>query len=142
MNRPKQVVTAIYLLYISLVIGLVSGLINIFSGNIEATVAAQGGAAQATPGRISQVIMLVIILVIMWLIYFCISKRQNWARILFLVLYVLGAVAWVFSLKQMAATSVLMLILSCINMALGLMALILLFTPNGNQWFRRVKNSE
>lgn len=69
-----------------------------------------------------------------------ISERKNWARIAFLVLFVLGVVPYLFVLRSEFPRSPLLGTMSILQAGIQGWGLFLLFTRPGNAWFRKGKN--
>jgi hypothetical protein len=62
---------------------------------------------------------------------------RNWARIVFLVLFVIGALPYFAVLAEMFARPKLTASLSVIQLLLQAAAMVLVFTRPGSAWFRR-----
>ncbi|MDQ6683723.1 MAG: hypothetical protein M3Z16_01235 [Pseudomonadota bacterium] len=118
---PGHVALAVRLLWISLVIGL-----PILFVPAAESVSASARAA----GFMVQLAMFVFAAYL----NLCIARRRNWARIVSLVLFLLGLVLMAFA----PATVTVTLLEKVINIA-GLLldgaAMYLLFTPPGSSWF-------
>ena len=69
-----------------------------------------------------------------------ISEGKNWARIVFLVLFVLGVVPYLFVLRSEFPRSPLLGTMSILQAGIQGWGLFLLFTGPGNAWFRKGKN--
>jgi len=82
-----------------------------------------------------------VLLVVTAVLAFLISKisaGRNWARITFLVIFILGFVPGLSLVGAEFDRSVLVGILSIAQTALSLYALFLIFTQPGSAWFRKV----
>lgn len=77
------------------------------------------------------------VLLVMALFTLAINAGINWARILFLVLFVIGALPYFFALAEMFAHSALTATLSLAQLFLQASAIYLVFTKPGSQWYRR-----
>ena len=65
-----------------------------------------------------------------------ISKGRNWARVLFLVLFIIGLpFQWIFF--KSAEMSVIDKLFTLFNVVLGVLAASFLFTSAASAWFRR-----
>lgn len=68
-----------------------------------------------------------------------IGQGKNWARIVFVVIFVLGVVPAIFTWRSEFARSPLLGILSIVQDALQATALYFIFTSPGKEWFRKVQ---
>ena len=68
-----------------------------------------------------------------------ISEGRNWARIVFLVVFVLGVLPYVFILRSEFSRSPLLATLSILQAGIQGWGLFLLFTSPGKEWFRQRK---
>ena len=122
--RPLRVSTAVTLLWASLALGIVTSLLDV---RFLTSVAAPG----FTVG-----ILVVVFLVTAWLVV-KISAGRNWARLTFLVLFLVGAVPYALSLAAMFERRALAGAVSVVQFALQICALYLIFTRPGADWFSR-----
>lgn len=76
---------------------------------------------------------------VMGLLTYKISIGRNWARIVFLVMFVIGAFSYLKALSAMFERSVVIGILSLAQLIMQLYALYLIFTNPGSSWFRKNK---
>jgi hypothetical protein len=114
--------------------------LSLLLGVITATLTAHTIAAMATAAGhgpdfviVIRVFVVVVMLLILWLIAF---KRQNWARWLWLALFVLGTPGYIGLFKNLFGISLAGAI-SLAQVALQIVALYLVFTGNAAVWFRR-----
>ena len=66
-----------------------------------------------------------------------ISAGHNWARITFLVLFLIGVLPYLGLVRQIFAASALFGLLSLVQQLLQVTAMFLVFTPPGSLWFRK-----
>lgn len=124
-QKPQAVVTAINLLWASLAVGLVKMLLD-FS-NLSAV----------APAAFTNFVLIFTFALIGFLI-FKISAGRNWARITFLVMFVIGVLPTLpFVLGEFSRSAVVGA-LSVAQIGLQVYALFLLFTQPGSSWFRKV----
>lgn len=69
-----------------------------------------------------------------------IGQGKNWARVVFLVLFVLGIVVAILTWRSEFAHSRLLGILSIVQAALQATALYFIFTSPGKEWYRKVQS--
>jgi hypothetical protein len=131
MDKPKSVSTAVFLLYIALILGIIGGLIAIFSQS-----AAQGMPAQQMSPA-GGIIAIIIVALINWFFIFKIGRGRNWARIVYLILFILGVIGWILGFTTaMETQGLLPVIIGLVNLVLVLIAMILVFSGRGAAYFR------
>lgn len=121
--RPKSVNNALMLLYICIGIGA----IRLFFFNTSSQIASIAPSLVWGFG--------IFILLVIWLFVFLIGQRQNWARIVFLVLFIIGIPMSIsYGLADIAVnpSSGFFYILQTF---LQLIAIILLFKKESSEWF-------
>ena len=69
-----------------------------------------------------------------------IGQGKNWARVIFLVVFVVGIVTAFLTLRSEFAQSRLLGILSIVQAALQATALYFIFTSPGKEWYRKVQS--
>jgi hypothetical protein len=65
-----------------------------------------------------------------------IGQGKNWARIVFLVLFVLGTVPFIFILRSALARSMVSGLVSILQMGLQVVGFFLIFASPGKEWFQ------
>jgi len=121
-ERPKKVSNAVSLLYATLGIGVVRSVL-------------EGSANSAAAGiGFTMSIALAVLGFMGWLI-FMIGRRRNWARVTFLVLFLLGSPAIVLLIRSFAVNPVSGL-LGFAQVVLQAVALVFLFQPESTARFR------
>ncbi|MCF8042854.1 MAG: hypothetical protein K9K36_01655 [Desulfarculaceae bacterium] len=126
--RPNTANTAVILLYVAWGLGVLRTLLGapaIFHLGSEG----QAGAAVA---------IVVVILAVMLFFIFMIGKGRNWARITFLVLFIIGTVMMVVGLVSGAPFGAAAL-MDIVQVITQLVALVMLFSAESNAWFQGVK---
>lgn len=111
MKRPNSIVGAVFLLWATLAIGLANVVAGLMAGSIANTVFVWW-------------ILTFVALFVVWIVV-KIASGRNWARVTFLVLFVLGL-----PFAQWQNTVLV------IQSGFELAALVLLFVPASNEWFR------
>jgi len=123
-TRPSQVTRAVQLLTCGLVIGFIATAIRLW-GHVP---------------MLSLVLGLLMLLVFLSLCFFLIRKiaaGRNWARIVLLVLVILGTPFAIPAYIAEARVNVVPGVLSIIIVVLQVIATVLLFLPPANRWFRK-----
>lgn len=123
-QKPQPVVTAVNLLWASLAVGLVKMLMD-FS-NLSAV----------APAALTNFI-LIFTFALIGLLIFNISSGKNWARITFLILFIIGVLPTLLMVLGEFSRSPVVGALSMGQIGLQVYALFLLFVQPGNSWFRK-----
>ncbi|OIH95518.1 hypothetical protein [Curtobacterium sp. MCBA15_001] len=121
-GRPTTVTVSYVLWLVTVLLGLISGVIALFSG---------GGAnaqAQNVGGLvIASAVVAIIIALVQLFIVFKMRDGRNWARIVLLVLAILQVVFGIASFS----------IFGTIGLIAVIIATVLMFLPSSNGYFRR-----
>lgn len=126
--RPKFTSLALWCLYANWAIGILSAIGNIFM-NPEHL--AQSGMSTG-----STLLFAAVLFAILFFIYYSIGQGKNWARILFVVLFVLGLLGFILSYHLVAAQGTLAITSSLLSYLLQLAALLLLYTKESSLYFK------
>lgn len=122
-SKPKSVALATTLLWICVALGLVTALLD-----------QQRLAEVATPSFINIVLFVCFATIVG--VTLLISARKNWARITYAVLFLLGLVPGLSTILKSFATVAVVGMIPLASACLQLAALVLLFLPSANSWFR------
>ena len=123
-QQPSQIHIALILLWISLGVGLLISLID-------------SNPALAGVSTAFIVTVAVAVLAVMAFFIFHIGRGRNWARITFLILFLLGTWPFMQELVGMFNRSLIACLLSVTQFVLQISAIYLIFTKPGNAWFRK-----
>lgn len=141
-TRPKATTNAVRLLYLILIVGFILGVINILTSGSMATLEQAQHTAHSpilqNPRLFAFSIQIVAVLILLWLIV-KISHGRNWARITYLIFFVLGLIGIIQKYLMTPTQPMLIQAWDIIACLLQLVALVLLFTKDSNQWFRSKK---
>lgn len=124
--RPRNVTIAVVILCIMLLYGLVSGGIHL----------AHSALVAPASKNIAYTILVFGVCLNAFFVY-KIFKGRNWARIVYLVFFLLGIVFAVPSFILLFTQSPTWVALSLVGYAAQVVALVLLFTGSGSEWFKR-----
>lgn len=124
---PKKIKQAANLVYLSLLVGLIKS-------TLYETMTNQKILADPK----SLVIALITILIIGFL-GFKISQGKNWARIILLVMFILGMIAYPFIIIAEFQMNSLIGIVSIVQMLIQLYVLIILYSGEAKEWFKAQK---
>lgn len=123
-QKPQAVTVAVKFLWVSLAIGLITRLLAI--RNLS-EIAIVGGNTD---------FVLLFSYALIALLIFKISQGKNWARVTFLLMFVVGMLTTILGLLDRFSQSPVVEIFSIAQDGLQGYALFLLFTHPGNAWFR------
>ena len=118
---PGHVMLAVRLLWISLVIGL-------------PILFVPSGEALSANARAAGFMVQLAMFVFAAYLNLCIARRRNWARVVSLVLFLLGLLLMAFA-PPAATVSLLEKVINVADLLLDGAAMYLLFTPPGSSWF-------
>ncbi|MCG2634651.1 MAG: hypothetical protein J4A00_07010 [Gammaproteobacteria bacterium] len=124
-QKPQPVVTAVYLLWASMAVGLVKILMDLSS------------LSGVAPPAFTNFILIFTFALIAFLI-FKISAGRNWARITLLVMFIIGVLPTLSIVPGEFSRSAVVGALSVAQIGLQIYAQFLLFTQPGSAWFRQV----
>ncbi len=126
-QKPQSVSTAIKLLWITVAIGLIK-LPSAFSPPPNITTSQQ-----------ANIYMFTVIFTFAIIVFLVsqISGRKNWARITYLVFFIIGLLPTLQQLSSELSNSFFVGVLSLAQFGLQSYALYLLFTAPGKDWFRK-----
>lgn len=133
--HPRSVVTGVSVLYVSLLLSFVAGIINI----IHVAYGLQSLNLSSGPAPFGPSIMLAIVVIVtavFWWIISRINARKNWARVVYLILVIAALLAWAINFEVTLAQGIFALIASVLNTLLGVIAMVCLYTPSANKWFK------
>ena len=124
MNKPRAVGIAVYLMILTLLLGMV-----VLALDYDYMVALAPAAGVLGAVAIS--------VLISGLLIWKISQGRNWARIVMLVFFIFGCFSAYNIIMQSLERSVLLGGLQVLQQACQLVALVLLFIPPGSEYFRK-----
>lgn len=133
-TRPNSTNNAIKLMYLSLILGIIFGVIAIATGHDMKHLPQKMSATQFM--LVAIVTLGVIALIKYWFIRM-VGSGRNWARILYLILVILGLLAMASHTHTLINQGTLSLISSIITVVIDLCAIFLLFTSESNAWFSK-----
>ncbi|MBM3233730.1 hypothetical protein FJZ19_01410 [Candidatus Pacearchaeota archaeon] len=128
-NKPDGVSNALILLWISLGVGVLNSIIN-FSNSVDL---AQGYGSGFV------IFVTLFTLVFMAFFIYMIGQGKNWARITFLVLFIIGIPFSVLPAIVLLVTNPISAMFSAGITILQLIALIFLFQKSSSDWFHSMK---
>jgi hypothetical protein len=123
-NRPEKVGHAVMLLYITLGIGV---LMNIIEALMNAQMLSSASVA------------IIFQLGIMWLFIYMIGKGYNWARITFLVLFIISIPFSILIISKSLLTNPISGLLVIVQTVVQTVAVVFLFQAPSSQWFQAMK---
>ena len=130
-GRPDKVSTAVTLLWVTIAIGIVGSIME-FPSSLEVATAQGFGL-----GFI--IFTTFFTLAILAFFIFMIGKGKNWARITFLVFFIIGIPLAGRSLFQSLLRNPVSGILGIVEIILEIIALVFLFQKPSSDWFKSIK---
>ena len=129
-KRPDKVSTALTILWIIIAVGVISSIFN-FSNSLE--------TANASGLGVNWLIF-TLLFSYLFLAFFIykIGQGRNWARITFLVLFIIGFPITIYNYLT-SAISTLLIILGIAGMIAQMVALVFLFQKPSSDWFKSMK---
>jgi hypothetical protein len=91
------------------------------------------------PTPVESVVILIVIVGITFALIKCIGMGMKWARVVLLVLFLLGLAVLPWTFVAVLKASMLVAVLSLMQTILQIIALYYLFSRASTQWFNRVK---
>jgi hypothetical protein len=85
------------------------------------------------------IITIIVTVVIMFVLIKCVTAGMKWARVVLLVLFLLGLFAYAWDFGVLWQTSILIAVLDLLQTILEAVALGFLFTRDSTLWFDRVR---
>lgn len=134
LTKPRKVNTAVNLLYASLGIGVIN------SGLMPSELDEFSSSG-------SVLIDAFFTLGLLWFMAYMIGKGKNWARITFLVFFIMGfplsivVLPMYLSLLSLSYTPIILGILNLVQTGMQLIAMVFLFQGESSAWFKAIKQS-
>jgi hypothetical protein len=132
-QKSKNIILAIRLLWGSLVLGALGSALN-----WDFTLSQMPPDFPMNKDLFGFLVILFTFTIMAWMV-FKISSGRNWARILFLVMFMIGVPLSIPSLTISYHYSKAVFLITIINSGLQLMVVYFLFSKAGNAWFKAQK---
>jgi hypothetical protein len=126
-HKPASIVAAKNILYAMLFLGILTWAIGWF------TTAIYGRAP------VQSIVILVVTVGITFSLIKCIGLGMKWARVVLLVLFLLGLVLYPWTVVDLMKANMLIAVLSLLQAILEIIALYYLFSRASTQWFNEVQ---
>jgi hypothetical protein len=126
LEKPKNINNSIILIFLSLIVGL-------FKIFLDSDFLLSLGPIQGTA------ITMAFTFAIMFFLAYKIWRGRNWSRIIFSVLFILGIYPAILLMPAEAERSIAVVIGSVIQTTMQVAAIILMYMPASNNWFKSVK---
>lgn len=126
-HKPNSIIAAKNILYATIFLDIISSLVGEFSAGMH--------NYSSIHGLASTIVALTLLVIIVREIGF----GHKWARILFLILFILGMLAMPFYVSTLFKASIVLGFLFILQSLLQLLALYFLFTKTSTNWFNSFK---
>jgi hypothetical protein len=126
-HKPSSIVAAKNILYATLFLGILTWALGWWTTAIY------------TPSPVQSVVILVVTVGITFALIKCIGLGMKWARVVLLVLFLLGLVVYPWAFMVLLKASMVIAVLSLLQTILQIIALYYLFSRPSTQWFNQVQ---
>jgi hypothetical protein len=126
-HKPASIVAAINILYAGLFLSILNWALGWWTTTIFDAAPAQS------------IVTLVVTVGITFALIKCIGLGRKWARVVLLVLFLLGLVVYAWAFAALLKASIVAAVLSLLLTSLQIIALYFLFSRASTQWFNRVR---
>jgi hypothetical protein len=126
-HKPASIVAAKNILYADLFLGILSWAIGRWTTTMYAL------------APIESIAILIVMVGIIFGLIKCIGLGRKWARVVLLVIFLLGLVAYPWTFAGMLKASILIAVLSLLQAILQAIALYYLFSRTSTEWFNKVQ---
>jgi FtsH-binding integral membrane protein len=124
--QPSKVATAVRVLYATLGIGIIRSILE--------------SSRHAEASSIGFVLFITFFVFgLMWFLIYMIGKGRNWARITFLVLFILGVPLSILPMIQSLTHEPISGVLGLVQIVMQVTALVFLFQGGSSVWFKAMK---
>jgi len=128
-HKPMSIVAAKNILYATLFLGIINWAIS------------QWATDEHPNAPVASVIVLILTFLVVFALIKQIGHGRKWARVVLLVLFVAGLLAFPWTLPILFKANFLVGVLSVFQALLQLVALVFLFSRTSTQWFDRVHST-
>ena len=125
-HKPSSIIAAINILYATLFLGIINWAIREWATDVHPT------------SRAEAVSVLLIMLCIIFGLIKMIGLGKKWARVVLLVLFILGILFFLWTLGPIFKSNLLVGVLGIFQAVLQVVALVFLFSKTSTQWFNHV----
>ena len=126
-HKPVSIIAAKNILYAGLFLSVLTWALGWWTTTLYA------------PTPVESVVILIVIVGITFALIKCIGMGMKWARVVLLVLFLLGLAVLPWTFVAVLKASMLVAVLSLMQTILQIIALYYLFSRASTQWFNRVK---
>ena len=125
-TRPKNVQLAVTILYVTLGLGVISGVLQMLTH----------ARSIGVGGVVSRMFTTLVVFVVMAFVVMMVGRGRNWARMALVVLFLVGVLPSIIPLIRFFATHPISGLLGLAQLVLQIAAFVFLFQPDSSQWFR------
>jgi hypothetical protein len=126
-HKPASIVAAKNILYAGLFLSILTWALGRWTTTMY------------TPAPVQSVVILIVIVGVTFGLIKCIGLGMKWARVVLLVLFLLGLAVLPWTFVAVLKASMLVAVLSLLQTILQIVALYFLFSRASTQWFNRVE---
>jgi hypothetical protein len=129
-HKPASIVAAKNILYAGIFLSVLTWALGWWTTTLYATAPVQN------------LVTLIVTIGIVFALIKCIGLGMKWARVVLLVLFLLGLALFPWTFVAVLKASILLAVLILLQTILQIIALYYLFSRASTQWFNRVKEKE
>ncbi len=129
-HKPQSIVAAKNILYAVLFLTLINWAIGQWTTDLHRLAPVQS------------IVIVVVTVAIIFALIKSIGLGKKWARVVLLVLFIIGLAAFPWTLMALFSVSILVAVMSLLQAILQLIALIFLFSRESTLWFDRVEEKK
>jgi hypothetical protein len=129
-HKPLSIVAAKNLLYAVLFLNVITWAIGWWSAGVY------------LDAPVQSIIILIVTVVVTFVLIKCVGLGMKWARVVLLVLFLLGLAGYLWAFGTLWKLSIVIAVLSLLQLILEAVALGYLFSRDSTLWFDRVREKE
>jgi hypothetical protein len=126
-HKPSSIVAAMNIMYAGLFLSILTWALGWWT------------TAMYAPAPVQSVVILIVTVGITFALIKCIGLGMKWARVVLLVLFLLGLAVMPWTIVALLKASMFVAVLSLLQTILQVIALYYLFSRASSQWFNRVQ---
>jgi hypothetical protein len=128
-HKPKSIIAAMNILYATMFLGIINWVVDQMTRDL------------ATRFLVRGIITVLVALSIMFILIKQIGLGRKWARVVLLVLFILGILLYPWTIVPILKGNLLVGVIGIFQTLLQIVALVFLFSKDSTQWFNHVHAS-
>lgn len=137
MEKPTAVTNGIKYLWLGVLAGVIAGILALFHINSHAQTQEHGALIG------TGIVSIVIVVLVNWLFIHFIGKGKNWARVIYLVIFIIWALmVFMGGAAAIEIRGLTAYIITVVEFILLLVGIIMLFSSNAKAWFKQTAKAD